>query len=67
MTRLLYGGREIAAELGLTVRQAYKLVERGLPVFRPGSGRTIVARADAVEAWLKAQAEGPDGSTEKRS
>jgi excisionase family DNA binding protein len=52
--RLLYGAREIVSELGLTPRQTYNLVERGnLPHFR--SGRTIIARRDALAAWIKAK------------
>jgi excisionase family DNA binding protein len=49
--------RAVAAELGITVRRAYQLIEAGdLPHTRIGA-RTIRVPRPAFEAWLAAHAE----------
>lgn len=48
---MLYGCRAIAAHLGVTKRQALRLVELGrLPVFR--EGRVICSTRPSLDAWL---------------
>jgi hypothetical protein len=58
---LLYGGKAIAAYLGLTPKTVYHLIERGaLPVFRLKDKRTLCARRSVLVAYLDAQL-GEDG------
>ena len=48
---LLHGALDIAAYLGLTVRQVERhIAQSGLPVFR--LGRTVCARRSSLERWL---------------
>lgn len=51
---ILMGAAAIAAHMGITRRQAYRLIyEIGLPTFRLGG--TIAARRSTLTAWLEEQ------------
>lgn len=61
---LLYGAEAIAEYLGLGIRQAYHLFERGdSPMFK--IGRRVCARRSALDAWL-AKREQVEGAAELR-
>jgi hypothetical protein len=54
-TRILMGAAAIAAHLGITRRQAYKLAySDGMPVMKLGG--TVAARPHDIEDWLAAKA-----------
>ena len=50
---ILYGCQAIADMLKVTRRQAFHMIETGLPTFR--IGRTVCARPAAVREWLAQQ------------
>ncbi len=50
-SELLHGAQDIAAFLGLTVRQVERhIAQSNLPVFR--LGRTVCARRSSLDRWL---------------
>ena len=57
--RLLLRGSEVAAMIGCSPSQAYKLMKQGvLPTLRVPGGKTVRVPADALRRWISENTQG---------